>query len=232
METYLILLILAGMVAMDTTSGPQIFISEPIVSCSILGLLFGKPETGLIIGIFFQLFWLGYLPLGAVRLTDSNMAAFISSASLFTAAEIFGFTDRILVAGIIPALLFGIAAGFVGLHLTTAVRQRNGRQSEIFLSRLEKDSIQSVSGWHMAGIGLSFLRGFLMALILVPLGAAVCGLTVLAPDLLIDSITLSAPVIWGAACASAVMIFVLRGKIIPLILGAVGGFIWILRGII
>ncbi len=55
METYLVLFLLAGIVAMDTTSGPQILLSEPLVSCSALGLLFGNPETGLMLGTFFQL---------------------------------------------------------------------------------------------------------------------------------------------------------------------------------
>ena len=91
MEVYLLIALLAGIVSMDTTSGPQFLISEPIVSCPIIGFLLGAQETGLTMGIFFQLLWLGYLPLGTVHFIDSNMADFISTASLISAERFFIF---------------------------------------------------------------------------------------------------------------------------------------------
>ncbi len=54
MEITLVLILMGGIVALDTTSGPQMLISEPIVTCSTLGLLFGRFETGLIMGMFFE----------------------------------------------------------------------------------------------------------------------------------------------------------------------------------
>ena len=129
MQTYLVLIVLAGIVAMDTTSGPQVLISEPVVSCSALGLLFGRPEAGLLVGIFFQLLWLGDMPLGAARLTDSKMAAFIAASSLLTAAGIFNFTEETVIAAVFPALFFGLIAGVIGLRLTTLLRNINGKLS-------------------------------------------------------------------------------------------------------
>ena len=93
MEVAAALIFVAGMVAMDTSSGPQCLISEPVVSCTILGILFGVPETGLKMGVLFQLLWLGYMPLGAARLADGNMGSFIAVASLISASVIYGFAD-------------------------------------------------------------------------------------------------------------------------------------------
>ena len=76
MELFPVILILAGIVAMDTTAGPQLMISEPIVACTVLGLLLGRPELGIMLGILFQFLWLAYLPLGGSGFTDNNMAAF------------------------------------------------------------------------------------------------------------------------------------------------------------
>lgn len=89
MGLYPVLILWGGIVALDTTSGPQLMISEPIVSCSLLGVIFGAPETGLMLGILFQLLWLGYLPLGGTLFTDNSMAAYISTASVFAASQFF-----------------------------------------------------------------------------------------------------------------------------------------------
>jgi PTS system mannose-specific IIC component len=228
MQPYLVLVVLAGIVAMDTTSGPQILISEPVVSCSVLGLLFGRPETGLLIGTIFQLLWFGSLPLGAVRLTDSNMAALICTASLFSAAEIFDFTVKTLQTAIIPALLFGLVCGMVGLQLTTGLRRINGRRSERMVFRLERGDILSISRWHFVGVVSSFLRGALMAVVLVPIGTIVCGLTSFIPGSIVNGISYAVPMIWGIVCASAVFVYWSRGIKKPLCVGFAGGFLWIL----
>ena len=228
MFTYIVLLILAGIVAMDTTSGPQFLISEPVVSCAALGLLFGRPEMGLMLGMFFQLLWFGYMPLGAVRFTDSNMAALISTASLFISAGIFGFNRETIAAAVIPALFFGVAAGFIGSYFRTYVRRLNSRLSEIMMSRLVKGGELSICRWHFIGVGSSFLRGMLMALVLIPAGTVLCGLTIFLPAAFIKGMALSVPMIWGTACASAVIVCVLKGNKKPLLVGAVGGILWVL----
>ena len=155
METYLVLILLAGIVAMDTTSGPQLLISEPIISCLIIGILFGKPQTGFMLGMFFQLLWLGYMPLGAVSFIDGNMAALISTASLFTAEKVFEFTETLSKAAVIPAMFYAVLVGITGLYLTRIIRKRNSRRSEKLILRLETGEIPSITMWHFAGVGSS-----------------------------------------------------------------------------
>ncbi len=165
---------MAGVLAMDTTSGPQFLISEPIVSCSVLGLLFGNPEAGLMLGIIFQLLWLGYLPLGGERFTDNNMAAFISTASLFTAADIFGFGSSEFKAALILVLLYSVLIGIIGLHIMNFERRLNGIKTEKLLSVFEQGENPLLIRWHFTGIFHAFIKGVLMALVFVPIGIMLC----------------------------------------------------------
>ena len=227
MEITLVLILMGGIVALDTTSGPQMLISEPIVTCSALGLLFGRFETGLIMGMFFQLLFLGYKPLGAIRFTDSNMGAFIGTASLFTGAGVFEFKDSILQAAVVVALSFGTFAGFVGLRLTAIVRRTNAFLSDGIVSRLEKGDLTSITRFHLAGIGSSFLRGALMAVILIPLGALLCGSVLLMPQGLIKPMVYAVTMMWGTVYASAVLLYWFKGTKRFLFVGFAGGIIWI-----
>ena len=203
------------------------------------------------IGIFFQLLWLGDMPLGATRITDSKMAAFVAAASLFTAAEIFNFTKVTVTAAILPALLFGYTSGIIGLHMTNIVRNINGKRSDCMISRLEqgdnkvinnkgitsrrdvacnvsKSALVSINRCHLAGVGSSFLRGVFMALVLVPAGTLTCGMISLLPGSSTDVACNVSSMVWGTVCASAVSVYWLKGNKKPLITGLIGGLIWVL----
>jgi len=223
MEIYPGILLLAGLVSLDTTAGPQVLISEPMVSCTLLGLMFGDVRTGIMAGTIFQLLWFGYKPLGAVRIPDGNMAGFISTASLLIAMKSFhtGF------AALIPALLFGVFTGFVGSLLETSVRRRNAGLSERIVSKLERGETVPVGLLHFTGLGVSFSRGVAMAAVLVPAGALFCGLVSFLPGAVNRGISSSLAMIWGTACASAVAASLVKGNGRALTAGALVGIIWI-----
>ncbi|MFC1692381.1 PTS sugar transporter subunit IIC [Candidatus Latescibacterota bacterium] len=228
METYLVLIIIAGIVAMDTTAGPQILVSEPIVSCSILGFLFGRPETGLMIGMVFQLLWLGYMPLGGVRFSDGNMGSFIATASLFTAGRIFDFDVNTLNAAMVFALFYSIIVSISGQHMSTVVHLMNGKRSDRLTARLEGNESLSITWFHLLGAGSSFLRGGAMALVLVPIGTLLCSSVLLMSAALVQSLARVFPVIWGTVFASAILLLWTKGKKSFLFIGFIGGFLWIL----
>ena len=226
MVIYPVLLLMAGVVAMDTTSGPQFLVSEPIVSCSVLGLLFGNPEAGLMLGIIFQLLWLGYLPLGGERFTDNNMAAFISTASLFSAADIFGFGSLEFNTALILVLLFGVLIGIIGLHLMNFERRLNGIRTEKLLSVFEHGENPFLIRWHFTGIYYAFIKGVLMAVIFVPMGIMLCGTVRILPPFILDSMTTALIFVWGAVAASAVLFYWIKGRTGSIITGLIGGILW------
>ncbi len=227
METYILLLILAGIVALDTTGGPQMLLSEPVVSCSLAGFLFGDPETGFMIGTFFQLIWFGFLPLGAVKIPDVNMGALIAVASLLGAMDTFGLAGDAAQAAILPALVWGWIAGSIGSRLQTAVRRNNSRLSEHITGRIERGEDVSVAPWHLLGMATSFTRGIAMTAVLAPAGAVLCGLTIHAMSGMTKGLAVSVPMLWGTACASAAIVSLLKGRTKPLVIGALAGTLWI-----
>ena len=212
MEIYPVLILMAGIVAMDTTPGPQILISEPVVSCTALGLLFGNPEMGLMLGIFFQFLWLGYLPLGAVQFTDNNMAAFIATASLFNAFRLYGFESIHQNAAIIPAMLYSVLIGVIGLHLRNFQRRLNGIRSDKLKARLKKGENLTVKWSLFAGVGTAFIKGSLMALLFIPVGVMLCGTVRYMPPTLLEGMSYASMIIWGAVSASAILFFYTKGR--------------------
>ena len=228
MGIYPVLILMAGIVSMDTTSGPQFLVSEPIVSCSVLGLLFGLPETGLLLGIMFQLLWLGYLPLGGTLFTDNNIAAYISTASLFTASEFFSFEGVVLKAAIIPAMFLTVGISIIGLHIQNFEQRMNGKRSDILFSYFARGEKLSIKLWHSAGIFTAFLKGVFMAVIFIPIGTILCGMVHYMPFTVLERISSASLMILGSATASAIMFFWTKSKTNFLILGLIGGFTWVL----
>ena len=125
-------------------------------------------------------------------------------------------------------MLFGIFIGIVGLHIRNIERRLNDKRSDILLSSLERREKASVKWDLFAGISTSFFKGVLMAVIFVPIGTMICGIVVYLPSSFIDSMSLASLIIWGTVSASAVLFYSTKGKSVSLILGTIGGFLWIL----
>jgi mannose PTS system EIIC component len=224
MELWAVLALIGGIVSMDTTSGPQVMISEPLVSCTLVGLLFGMPATGLLLGIVFQLQWFDYMPLGAVRFTDHNMAAFIATASLLMAGTVYGTGGHFLQKGVIPAILFGVFVGYLGLQTTAYIWRRNDRVGEHLVKAIQDGRTSDVVRVHLMGIGMPFLKGVLMTILFIPAGTFVCGLVRHIPARLDDAFTLGSLMIFGTVAASAIHFHWLNaGKRRALLIGSIGG---------
>ena len=228
MEPFLAVLALAGFVSMDTTAGPQLLISEPIVSCSVAGWLFGDVTTGVALGLLFQTLWIGYLPLGTVRFTDNNLGSLVATASVLGAGAIYGFDDARLMAVFIPAMIYGVAISVIGLHARSLVRRLNGIRTERFYAALEHGESPSVAKVHCAGIATSFGKGVVLAVVLLPIGIAGTGMIDLLPDAMTAAFADGAHIIAGAAAASAFLFYWKRKQYALMCLGAAGGLAWTL----
>ncbi len=228
MELFPVIIFLAGIVAMDTTAGPQLLISEPIVTCTVLGLLFGVPEQGIMLGILFQLLWLGYLPLGAVIFTDNNMAAFVATASLLLSTRLYEPSDMAVHAAYIPALIIGTVVGVIGLHMRNFERRMNDKRTDSLITRFETGETPSIQASIAAGLFTAFCKGVVMALIFIPVGTICCGVVYSFPERVVQSLDHASAIIWGTAAASAIFFFWAKGKRRFLLLGSLGGFAWYL----
>ena len=159
---------------------------------------------------------------------ESNMASYLGTVALFTAARFNGFTSEQLLAAILPAFLVSVPIGRAGLWLTTRMRHHNNRLCEHFIGRIDRGEFPSVTAWHLLGIVRSYMRGAIMALVLVPVGAVVCGAIVLLPGSTVHIMSHAVPMIFGTVCAAAAYVYWTRHERKPLALGALGGILWVI----
>lgn len=221
-------ILLAGIVAMDTTSGPQLMISEPLISCFLAGLIFGSPETGLSLGLFFQLLWLDYKPLGTGRFIDSKMAGYIAAVSYLAAFRVYGMEAHMEQSLMYPALAVALVVGYVGSVLRERVRELNGIQTEKLNSRVRQGVLPNLAFWHFRGVATSFFRGVLMAVALIPAGLFICGGFNMLPSPFVHFLASTMPLLWAAVLASAFVTFWIKGFRRYLFAGLAGGGAWIL----
>ena len=86
-DVQLALLLWGTLVGLDLVSVPQIMIARPLVAGAGAGLILGDLETGLRLGVLFELFQLDILPVGAARYPEYGPAtvAAVSAPAASTA---------------------------------------------------------------------------------------------------------------------------------------------------
>lgn len=150
----LILTIWGGIVALDTTAALQILISQPLVSCTLIGFLLGNPGIGLTVGILMELPWLLEIPAGGARFSESNIGSSIAAASAILTIRLVGREDLT----IFMALIIGVFLSYIGGILVLSQRNLNDR----LMSRIDAratPSPRSVWRHHFFCIGLTFSTG-------------------------------------------------------------------------
>jgi len=160
--------LLGGVAALDATPVAQTLFSQPLVTSSVLGVLWGHPVLALKIGIVLQLFSAGTLPVGARTPEDYatggvigvGVAALLASLSPFSVAQ-----DACALIG----ALVGMLAAMSGVPLLKWQRRRNeglGRWAEATLLGGDESALgtaQLAAVVLAFGIGIVFCAAFLAA---------------------------------------------------------------------
>jgi len=149
----------SGMVALDTTAALQIMISQPLVACSVTGLILGNLPMGLLVGIVFQLMWLAEIPAGATYTAEGNIGATAGTAIAILATEQTLRQSPTLALSILLALGLSLLAG-EGVIL---IRRINGSRYGALL-REEQVNFEKVTRSHLSGLALMFIMGFILTL--------------------------------------------------------------------
>jgi len=80
--TWLLLIVLGGVVALDTTSLGQLMLSRPFVAATLAGAIVGLPLEGALVGALLEALSLPILPVGAARYPDTGTAAVAAVGTL------------------------------------------------------------------------------------------------------------------------------------------------------
>lgn len=164
---------IAGLVAIDTASGWQVMISQPVVSCPFIGLIFGDPELGLMMGILLELPWLINIPLGGVHGSEGNLGAIVATAlSVFLKSREVNAENIIIIISVMYSLVISRA----GIYLVEYVRRANLVLIHLADRAALQGDLKRITWLNSMGVVYSFLMGFF----LVGIGFAI-GVIILKP---------------------------------------------------
>lgn len=209
----LVLLAWGTLVGVDLVSVPQIMIARPLVAGTIAGALLGDVETGLRMGVVFELFQFDILPIGAVRYPEYGPATVAAVAAAHWSGG-----PLALGIGAGVGLLVGILGG-LSLHW---LRTANARAVRAASAALEDGDVRTLRRVHVGGL----LRDAVRAGAVTAAGLAVARLVSLldvaqwSPGALV----LTAAAAAGAALASG-------GTGLPRLVGRGPNLKWLAAGL-
>lgn len=139
------------LVGVDLVSVGQLMIARPIVAGTIAGLLLGEAETGIRLGLIFELFQFDILPFGAVRYPEYGPA----TIAALVATHLIGRPDAWGIgAGL--GLVIGVIAGS-SLHW---LREVNARVVRRAAPALEAGDVRVLARVHLGGLARDAVRAF------------------------------------------------------------------------
>ena len=181
--TWLILVALGGVLAVDSVSWPQVMISRPLVSATVGGWVLGNASAGFLVGALLELMSLRHPPFGAARYPDTGPAGLVAGCS-------YAAVGTASLGSLVAAILVGWAVGWIG-SVSVQLRRRGNER----LLRPEAELAarpELLERRQKAAVRLDAARGALLtAGFLVP--------AMLAAAWVVDQPESMLATVWGAA---------------------------------
>jgi PTS system mannose-specific IIC component len=192
-EILLGLLVWGTLVGVDLVSLPQMMIARPLVAGTVAGAILGDIETGLKLGVVFELLQYDILPVGAVRYPEYGPATVAAVATAHASSGVLG-----LGLGAVVGLVTGLIGG-ISLHL---LRRMNSRAVHAAAATLESGDPRALIRLHVGAV----LRDAVRAALVTAIGLALAWIArpllagVLSPR---DAILLAVAAVAAALAAGA-----------------------------
>ena len=122
---------------------------QPLVACSLIGLVTGHPAEGIILGGSLQMIALGWANIGAAVAPDAALAS-VASAIIMVLALNGGDTDT--TAAINTSIALAIPLSVAGLFLTMIARTIATGIVHAMDAAAEKGDFAAIERWHIVAI--------------------------------------------------------------------------------
>ena len=164
--TFLLTVLLGGVAALDATPVAQTLLSQPLVTASLLGALWGDWHTALAVGVVLQILAASTLPVGSRTPEDYPVGGVVGAALALALAHdvhLQPWRDGAQLAGVLVGLL---AAGS-GVPLLKWQRRRNEGlarwcEAELRAGNERAPALASAAGVALAfGVGVALCAGWL-----------------------------------------------------------------------
>jgi mannose/fructose/N-acetylgalactosamine-specific phosphotransferase system component IIC len=204
-----ILIILGGVLGLDTVSFPQAMLSRPIVAGTLAGALMGQAGRGLLLGAALELFAVDTLPFGASRYPEWGSSSVVG-------AGLFAMLPGAIAGGLTTSVLATLIVAWVGGWSMVRVRLYNARRARMHQPEVARGDRKAVIGLQLSGLTVDLLRGMLLT------GA---GLLVLGP---VQHVALAA---WSVGPAASRAVVVSAAAAVSLgaaykLFHVIPGFLW------
>ena len=123
---------------------------QPLVACTLIGLVTGNLEAGIVPGGSLQMIALGWANIGAAVAPDAALASVASAIILVLGGQ--------GVKGVSTAIAVAIPLAVAGLFLTMVVRTLSVACVHRMDAEAEKVNFRGVEMWHIIAICLQGLR--------------------------------------------------------------------------
>lgn len=154
----ILLVVIVAFIIGCSSVNDQIETYQPVIACSLIGLVTGNLELGVMLGGSLQLITMGWANVGAAMAPDASLAAVASAIILIQGGQ----GER----GIGTAIGLAVPLAVAGLALTMLVRTATVFIAHIMDSRAEAADIAGIERWHFIGMALQGLRVAIPALLL------------------------------------------------------------------
>lgn len=143
----------------------QVMISRPIVAGTVIGIILGHPQTGLVTGAMVELFWIDRSQIGTVVPPNDTVASIVIAAGTIISGKALGHPSRELIA--LAVLLF-IPLGLLGRQVDILVMGANEKTSRAVLEDARSGRDEAVTRRQFTGLIKAyflmffFLLGFIL----------------------------------------------------------------------
>ncbi|WP_407854869.1 PTS mannose/fructose/sorbose transporter subunit IIC [Enterococcus hailinensis] len=123
---------------------------QPLVACTLIGLVTGNLEAGIVLGGSLQMIALGWANIGAAVAPDAALASVASAIILVLGGQ--------GVKGVSSAIAIAVPLAVAGLFLTMIVRTIAVPIVHLMDAAAEKGEMRKVEMWHMIAVAMQGIR--------------------------------------------------------------------------
>ncbi|MDH6364417.1 PTS system mannose-specific IIC component [Enterococcus sp. PF1-24] len=123
---------------------------QPLVACTLIGLVTGNLEAGIVLGGSLQMIALGWANIGAAVAPDAALASVASAIILVLGGQ--------GVAGVPSAIAIAVPLAVAGLFLTMIVRTLAVPMVHLMDAAADRGDIRGVEMWHILAVLLQGVR--------------------------------------------------------------------------
>lgn len=123
---------------------------QPLVACTLIGLVTGNLEAGIVLGGSLQMLALGWANIGAAVAPDAALASVASAIILVLGGQ--------GVKGVPSAIAVAIPLAVAGLFLTMIVRTLAVPMIHMMDNAAEEGNFRKVEMWHLIAVAMQGVR--------------------------------------------------------------------------